>query len=668
MANLYQFSLDRAVDGGGVPLSGAKLNVYATGTTTPATYWTDAAGTTAGSNPQTSDANGRFAPVFLDPGKRYRIKATDSAGTATLYDVDPVRGSDEGSVGGALMLESRSAGIARSIPADVSAVSTGGYAAKGDRGQALYARKTSSPGTAPAYTSAAWFQSADGAYWELSENELNPFMFGAKGDNATDDSAAIQAMFNFVNTKARPYPVKFMGAKYLVRTGLVLPKVPEFVAMEIDGGGATLRTDRPITILSCPMPLTQADAEIAIGRNAFDIHNLMFEGDYSDGQVGLHLIATYTSVVRSCYFQSLELGSIGTFCLASAWRDNRYYGCKKRAAVLQAADSFLTGSLLWTGTSVAASGCNVSVFDNCRVHGHPNQTSAFGIFGSDSVRMNGCISEGGGAATDVHFDYQGATVIKQFNVHMFHSEAPNGKLNFKVRATGQVVIDTLWTQYPAAIYDAQDSINCDIVIRGINYLGNPPVPGGTYHPITNPNPNGRWFYHSGGNGYGAASEGNSSSSVAWRFEDCFMSAYTQFGNPAKWEGGVLPVVLNIRGALAANNGVSEWSNAGIRLDGKIYLQDGSTLAGMQNGIVSVSTVSVPANSSVTEVFTATGIRWGKQMVFAHPYNSALPPAGIVWNAWIEGNDEFRVRFTNVTGSAITLSTTQWRYCAPRFTA
>lgn len=652
--NVYQFTVDRVVAGG-------KLNVYLTGTTTPATFYTDPAGTSAGSSPLTADAAGLFAPIYLDPSITYRVKATNSAGSTTFYDIDPVRLFDEGTADGVLLVRSRDLAIKRNIPANVTLVSCAGYSDKGDRGQALYARVASAP------SHAGKFQSADGAHWELSENLLNPFMFGAKGDNSTNDSPAIQAMFDFITAKARPYPINFVGAKFYVRDALLLPKVPVFIPLDISGGGATLRTDQAITILSCPVPATQGAADIAIGQNAFDIHNLHFEGNNTAGQVGLHLLATYTSVVHSCFFASLDYGSIGTFCIASAWRDNRYHGCAKRGAVIQAAESFLTGTLLWTGATTSGSGCNVSVFENCRVFGHPAQTSAFGIFGSDAVRMEGCISEGGGAKYDVHFDYQGATTIKQFYVRMFHSEAPNGKLNFKVRATGQVVIDTLWAQYPTAIYDAKGSMNCDILIKGINYLGNPPVPNGNpYHAVTNPNPNGRWFYHSDGNGYGAATEGSGSSGSGFRFEDCFQSAYVTFSDPAKWEGGVLPIVLNVRGLLAANGGVGEYSNAPIKLNGLVYLQDGSTLAGMQNGIVMSSTTSVPANSSVTETFTVIGIKWNKQVIIVHPYNSAVPPAGIVWNAWIEGDDEFRLRYTNVTGSAITLITNaHWRYCAPR---
>ena len=93
MANLFQPSLVRATDSSGNPISGAKLKFYTTGTTTAATWYTDQAETTAGTNPLVADANGIFAPAFLDEDVTYRIQLTD-ASDVVIWDVDPVRGYD----------------------------------------------------------------------------------------------------------------------------------------------------------------------------------------------------------------------------------------------------------------------------------------------------------------------------------------------------------------------------------------------------------------------------------------------------------------------------------------------------------------------------------------------------------------------------------------------
>lgn len=94
-ANLFQPSLTRALDANGNPLNAAKMYFYATGTTTPATWYTNQAGTVAGTNPLTSNSAGMFQPAFLDPDTTYRIVLKTSDGATTIWDVDPVRGFDE---------------------------------------------------------------------------------------------------------------------------------------------------------------------------------------------------------------------------------------------------------------------------------------------------------------------------------------------------------------------------------------------------------------------------------------------------------------------------------------------------------------------------------------------------------------------------------------------
>lgn len=98
MANLFQPSLNRVLDDNGNPISGAKMNFYATGSTTAATWFTDQAGTTPGTNPLVADSTGKLAPAYLDPDTTYRVKLTDSTGATTIFDVDPVRGYDQGAV------------------------------------------------------------------------------------------------------------------------------------------------------------------------------------------------------------------------------------------------------------------------------------------------------------------------------------------------------------------------------------------------------------------------------------------------------------------------------------------------------------------------------------------------------------------------------------------
>jgi len=64
------------------------------------------------------------------------------------------------------VLNTRTAAIAASIDASVDVITTGGYTTAGDGGGGTYKRV----GSAPAH--GVYFQSADGAYWELVANEI----------------------------------------------------------------------------------------------------------------------------------------------------------------------------------------------------------------------------------------------------------------------------------------------------------------------------------------------------------------------------------------------------------------------------------------------------------------------------------------------------------------
>jgi hypothetical protein len=103
----------------------------------------------------------------------------------------------------------------------ITALRVNGYYAPGDGGEALYVRA----GVQPSHNGK--FQSADGAWWALSESAVNVKMFGARGDwngaIGTDDTAAFQNFIDYLEAKSVPGGIpparyRLTGPVYIGRT------------------------------------------------------------------------------------------------------------------------------------------------------------------------------------------------------------------------------------------------------------------------------------------------------------------------------------------------------------------------------------------------------------------------------------------------------------------
>jgi hypothetical protein len=86
MALLVQIH-SRITDTNGDAVSGGVRYVYAAGTTTPSTIYSDVGLTTTQTNPVTADSGGKLARIFLPAGS-YRILDKDGVGGTTLFDAD----------------------------------------------------------------------------------------------------------------------------------------------------------------------------------------------------------------------------------------------------------------------------------------------------------------------------------------------------------------------------------------------------------------------------------------------------------------------------------------------------------------------------------------------------------------------------------------------------
>jgi hypothetical protein len=92
MANTIDSNPLRALDANGSPVSGARLYIYNTGTTTQQTVYSDSALTTPLVQPIVADSNGAFVPVYHAGTTQVRVTVTDTSGNVLPgYPIDPAQ-------------------------------------------------------------------------------------------------------------------------------------------------------------------------------------------------------------------------------------------------------------------------------------------------------------------------------------------------------------------------------------------------------------------------------------------------------------------------------------------------------------------------------------------------------------------------------------------------
>lgn len=192
MATLFQLPKTAPVSAGNsYPL--AQLYFYQTGTTTPITVYTSAAFSTAHSSPVEADANGIFAPIYINEATyaSYRAVLKTSAGS-TVWDID--------SIPSALGIASFIDDIFPRTAAEIA------------------------NGTTP---TSYYYQEGD------------PRRYGAAADGSTNDTTPVQTAINIIQRKNRGV-LDLQGLHYVVGT------------LKIDANGFTLRNGKLTAHSSIP--------------------------------------------------------------------------------------------------------------------------------------------------------------------------------------------------------------------------------------------------------------------------------------------------------------------------------------------------------------------------------------------------------------------------------
>lgn len=125
-----------------------------------------------------------------------QLAALEGAGESILLPLvqqaEAAKAAAESAAGANLAaMPSRSAALIANIPASVSYVRTAGYLSAGDNGEGLYRRAGSQP------SHPGKFQSADGAWWELTGRVVRAEVFGVVANNS-DQSTNLQAALDYL--------------------------------------------------------------------------------------------------------------------------------------------------------------------------------------------------------------------------------------------------------------------------------------------------------------------------------------------------------------------------------------------------------------------------------------------------------------------------------------
>lgn len=314
-----------------------------------------------------------------------------------------------------------------------------------------------------------------------ARNIATPFHFGAAGNNSTDDSPAIQRLFNYLyalRTSFTPPVIVFPAARYFTATAINLPLGgfgTRFI--EITGYGATLRTSAAISIFK-RMPADSTQSGQCISDWIGVIKGFTFQGNsipdaLVTDQKALQLGACYSWVIEDCTFNNFDKAV------------EIYFGLNCTLRNLRINQQTHTGILgrhgNWAGASVNNSAFNANRIEKCRFFNGDNSYTSLHLLGADQSVVKECVSEGRNPQYNFVYDENDTTGVVTNTFEDIWLESTGGQIvtntGFYLKFRRSMFLKNIQRVYPNRLLyiDPASGGNAILVVDGLPYLGNLPT-------------------------------------------------------------------------------------------------------------------------------------------------------------------------------------------------